>query len=251
MEGFNLLERLGTVSEGVLAVVYSEGWILTACDRRLVGPSGKGTYDVVLSSGFLAFAHHSGFLQAVEDAGLPIKAVMGTSAGALTGSLYAAGYSPREVAAILSRDPPFKLLRLCWPWQGGLFSMQPVVDRLHEVLPSTFEELPTDFACGVCCRDGSHRIIKSGPLPEAVVASAAIPVLFAPIRIPGQEGGPFSDGGKVDRIGLKQWRDFRRRQNETSVSTAAPFPATPSVCHRGEEGRGMSVAKVAVPAMGA
>ena len=31
------------------------------------GGHGHGPYDVVLSSGFLAFAHHSGFLQAVED----------------------------------------------------------------------------------------------------------------------------------------------------------------------------------------
>ena len=42
-------------------------------------------YDLVLSSGFLAFALHAGFLQAVEDVGLPVRGVMGTSAGALIG----------------------------------------------------------------------------------------------------------------------------------------------------------------------
>ena len=46
-----------------------------------------GAFDVVLSSGFLAFANHAGFLQAVEDAGLDVRGVMGTSAGALSGSV--------------------------------------------------------------------------------------------------------------------------------------------------------------------
>eukprot|EP00951_Prasinocladus_malaysianus_P042251 scaffold509253_cov47-Prasinocladus_malaysianus.AAC.1 len=104
---------------------------------------------------------------------------------------------------------------------------------LSQLLPPTFEELPTEFACGVCCKDGTHRVINTGPLAEAVVASASIPVLFAPVKIPGQEGGPFqwvpdnsqhliiqeidNDGGKMDRIGLKQWRDFRRAQVKVSA----------------------------------
>lgn len=36
-------------------------------------------------------------LPTVDDVGLPINGIMGTSAGALIGSLYAAGYTPREV----------------------------------------------------------------------------------------------------------------------------------------------------------
>ena len=51
----------------------------------------------MLSSGFLAFASHSGFLKAVEAASLQVSGVMGTSAGALSGSLYCAGYSPDSV----------------------------------------------------------------------------------------------------------------------------------------------------------
>jgi predicted acylesterase/phospholipase RssA len=54
-------------------------------------------FDLVLSSGFLAFANHCGFLAAVDEVGLPVNAVMGTSAGALSGSLYCAGYSPVQV----------------------------------------------------------------------------------------------------------------------------------------------------------
>lgn len=39
------------------------------------------------------------------QAGIPVGGVMGTSAGALSGSLYAAGYSPREVRHHQHKQP--------------------------------------------------------------------------------------------------------------------------------------------------
>ena len=200
-----------------------------------------GAFDVVLSSGFLAFANHAGFLQAVEDAGLDVRGVMGTSAGALSGSLYAAGYAPHEVAAELSRVAPIQLLGPGVSWKGAL-SMSRVVERLRVVLPATFEELPVEFACGVVDASGRHRLIDSGPLPEAVAASAAIPVLFEPVYIPGQNGGPFADGGKADRVGLRQWR-ARRRLKKNAIPPAAlvhlierssPFSGADDVSRMGE-----------------
>jgi predicted acylesterase/phospholipase RssA len=182
-------------------------------------------FDVVLSSGFLAFAPHSGFLQAVEDSGVSVGGVMGTSAGALAGSLWCAGYPPEEVSRVLSTDserclpmgsngagmpqctgnesrharlpyrqvarelsrvPPVQLLRPCWqPWRGGFISLEAVVERLRQLLPPTFEELEREFAVGVVTRSGRHVLLDSGPLPEAVAASAAIPVIFAPVDVPG------------------------------------------------------------------
>lgn len=61
------------------------------------------------------------YLPAVEDVGLPVNGIMGTSAGALIGSMYAAGYSPREVGAA---DFVILLLRrwrlMWWPmWDAG------------------------------------------------------------------------------------------------------------------------------------
>ncbi|KAK9908328.1 hypothetical protein WJX75_006132 [Coccomyxa subellipsoidea] len=168
------------------------------------------TCDVVLSSGFLAFASHSGFLKAVDNAGLVVGGVMGTSAGALTGSLYSAGYSPEQVAAELSRVAPINLLRpSCRPWTGGAVSLDAVVHRLRDLLPPRFEDLEKEFAVGVVSADGRYRLIDSGPLPEAVAASAAIPFVFEPLHIPGQESGPFKDGGLIDRTGLSAWRKRR------------------------------------------
>jgi len=217
--------------------------------------STGGEYDVVLSSGFLAFANHSGFLQAVEEvrsrsaelrtllwvcqssaafallcrgctadrrrqpiaivaassittppstqspnptrpphqAGIHVSGVMGTSAGALAGSLYAAGYSPREVAEHLRASPPIQMLKPCWePWRGGLLSLEAVIDRLSQLLPPTFEDLERDFAVGVVTAEGEHVLIDSGPLPEAVAASAAIPFVFSSVDVPGASAGDLS-----------------------------------------------------------
>jgi predicted acylesterase/phospholipase RssA len=187
---------------------------------------------LVLSSGFLAFANHSGFLQAVEDNAVRVTGVMGTSAGALTGSMYSAGYSPAEILRETTRDPPWKLLRPSWKFWQGLFSLDGVVERLRELLPATFEELDRDFACAVLTSSGDYIVLDSGPLPEAVAASAAIPFLFAPVHIPGREGlggGPFQDGGARERVGLGPWR--RRLQSldkggedERAAELGAPRP---------------------------
>lgn len=175
--------------------------------------------DLVLSSGFLAFGNHSGFLSAVEEQQVLVKGVMGTSAGALTGSMYCAGYSPSDILKETCRDPPWKLLRPSWKFWEGLFSLEAVVERLRELLPPTFEDLNKDFAVAVLDKSGRYTLVDSGPLPEAVAASAAIPFLFAPVQIPGMEAsGPFADGGARERIGLGPWRDrvrsMRSKGNE-------------------------------------
>lgn len=180
--------------------------------QDLIQNIGKGPkYDLVLSSGFLAFASHSGFLKAVEESKVPVASIVGTSSGAISGSLYAAGYSAEQVAAELARVAPIQLLRPnMQPWKGGVLSLDPVVERLRQLLPATFEELPVPLAVGVVDQTGKHVLIKSGPLPEAVAASAAIPMMFAAVDIPGVSAGPYVDGGKVDRTALKAWRDTRR-----------------------------------------
>ena len=90
------------------------------------------------------------------------------------------------------------------PW-GGLLRLDGAVARLRELLPPTFAGLQRRYACGVVDASGQHRTLSSGPLPEAVVASMAIPCLFRAVAVPAQDNGPFKDGGKADRVGLLPW----------------------------------------------
>ena len=162
--------------------------------------------DLVLSSGFLAFARQAGFLRAVEESGLQVDGVCGTSSGALAGSLWASGASADVIAERLSEKAPIRSLRLSHqPWRG-LFSLAPVIAQLREWLPPTFEELSRPFAVGVRAPDGSARLLSTGPLPEAVAASCAIPGVFTPVSV---SGVPYQDGGVVDRTGLQAWVSHR------------------------------------------
>ena len=52
---------------------------------------------MVLSGGGASGLTHIGVLKALEERGIPIDYISGTSAGALVGGLYAAGYSPKEI----------------------------------------------------------------------------------------------------------------------------------------------------------
>ncbi len=57
---------------------------------------------VVMSGGGSKGLYHIGVLKALEEQGVPIDYVAGTSMGAIVGSLYAAGYSPEEMEAIVA-----------------------------------------------------------------------------------------------------------------------------------------------------
>ena len=79
--------------------------------------------------------------------------------------------------------------------------------------------------------------MDSGPLVEAVVASACIPVLFTPMAIPGKDGR-WADGGKHDRVGLRGWRARRRAQSAEGCSwssSSAPPPALVHVIQRSSQ----------------
>ena len=162
--------------------------------------------DLILSSGFLAFARHVGFLSAVEEAGVEVGAICGTSSGALVASLWAAGMPAERIGEELSARPPARWMRpSLWPWRG-LIRIEPVIDRLRELLPATFAELRRPLGIGAMDRAKTHHLLTSGPLPEAVAASCAIPFIFQPVSLAGRR---LWDGGAVDRLGLSGWRGWR------------------------------------------
>ena len=162
--------------------------------------------DLVLSSGFLAFARHLGFLRAIEDAGLEVDGVCGTSSGALIGALWASGMSVDAIGAELTSEPPSGMLQGHWRIWRGLFLFDRALARLSELLPPTFADLPRPFAAGVRGPDRRHALLTSGSLPAAVAASCAMPVVFVPVEV---DGVRYQDGGAVDRLGIDAWRRWR------------------------------------------
>lgn len=199
------------------------------CQTGSRGPA----VDVVLSSGFLAFGSHCGFLQAVQDANLEITGIMGTSSGALVGSLFAAGLTPLEILDEFGSVTPIERIQLsAEPWRG-IFDLAPAIERLRVLVPENFEDLQTQLAVGVVSsKNKTYGLITSGSLPEAVVASAAVPVLFSPVRIPGRTDTPHIDGGIKSRVGLEAWRGLNREQKPAAVHVvgrSSPFSGSSSV----------------------
>lgn len=162
--------------------------------------------DLLLSSGFLAFGRHIGALAAVEDQGLPIDGVFGTSSGALTGALWAAGLPAAQILAELGGVRPLDFMAGHWALHRGLTSIDPVIRRLEALLPPTIEQLPRPFGVGVRGADGHSSWRTRGPLPTLVAASCAMPVIFAPVVVDGEA---LADGGAVDRLGAGPHRSLR------------------------------------------
>ena len=80
--------------------------------------------DILLSSGFLAFARHLGFRRAVMERDLPITGLCGTSSGSVVGALWANGMSEEDMVELLHEPKPIKVLNLNWSFWQGLFHFQ-------------------------------------------------------------------------------------------------------------------------------
>ena len=82
-------------------------------------------FDLVLSSGFLAFARQVGFLGAIEEVGIAVGGICGTSSGALAGALWAAGVPAKHIGDLLKEPAPLRRVGLSrTPWRG-LLDMAP------------------------------------------------------------------------------------------------------------------------------
>jgi hypothetical protein len=168
---------------------------------------------LILSSGFLCFSNHVGVLRALEAAGElrpgRLAAVVGTSSGAICGSLLAAGLTVDEIEAIVTRHRPLALCRPSLrPWRG-LFTSDALGSVLADALPPTFEDLRTPFAaCVVRASTYEPALVTQGPLVEAVLASCAVPGMFQPVQL-GADA--YVDGGVVDRTAAERSREWLAR----------------------------------------
>lgn len=139
----------------------------------------------------------------MEEAELPVEAVVGTSSGALVGSLWSAGIPAEDIAARLSENTPWSQVRFSRaPWRG-LLSLAPVVELLAEWLPERIEQLDRPFAAGVMTRAKEARLLTEGPLASAVAASCSMPFVFEAVDVGGEV---MRDGGAVDRLAYDGWR---------------------------------------------
>jgi NTE family protein len=151
--------------------------------KSRLGASPK--VGVALGSGASRGLAHIGVMRALEEQGLQVSVVAGTSMGAFIGSVYAAGnlqrlgadflgFDWRNVAGLL--DPVFPRSGLIDGQKVATFLSDYTARRKIEDLPIKFCAVATDLL------SGAEAILDSGDVTEAVRASIAVPGLLTPVR---------------------------------------------------------------------
>ena len=160
---------------------------------------------LALGGGAIRGWAHVGVLRALEQAGIPIDYVAGTSVGAGVAALHAQGLSPDEVELGLA-EATARLVRLP-PSRRALLSERGMSAGLRAQFGETLiEELPLPLGVtAVDLRSERELVLTEGPIWQAVLASCAIPGVYPPQRI-----GPhlLVDGGVLNPIPTNVVADF-------------------------------------------
>lgn len=142
---------------------------------------------LALGGGFARGIAHIGVLRVLEEEGIPVRVVTGTSVGALIGACYCSGLSVRELETVAqsSRFTTFARWTLS---RMGFASNDRMVTFLTRTLKcKTFEELRIPL--GVTATDfntGEGVVFHSGSIIDPVRASCAYPGMFLPVEIRGR-----------------------------------------------------------------
>lgn len=201
----------------VLLLLFSVTVPMTAQQRKKVA--------VVLSGGGAKGMAHIGALKVIEEAGIPIDYVVGTSMGAIVGGLYAIGYTAEQLDSMVQRQDWELLLSdkvkrkdmdldkrekseryiLSLPFNGkqkknisGLVQGENLNSLFADLTVGyhdslRFDSFPISFACvatDIVC--GKEIVFYEGVLSSAMRASMAIPGIFTPVR---KNGMVLVDGG--------------------------------------------------------
>lgn len=164
------------------------------------------TLGLALGGGAVLGAAHIGVLQALDEAGMEVTHIAGTSMGALVGALYAYGLSGREIETV-AEGLRWPSVTGFVPSRLGLLSM----DRMESMLrrhvgAARMEEVRIPIALlAADVSTGEKVVLTEGDLATAATASACVPGLFIPVE---REERLLVDGGILENLPvspLKRW----------------------------------------------
>ncbi len=191
---------------------------------------------LVLSGGGAKGLAHIGVLKELEEAGIKIDFIGGTSMGAIVGGLYAAGFNAHQLDSIfkvvdfeqlIQDDIPRSAQSFQERSDAERFALSLPFDHFKVSLPSAlskgqnvynlftklthhveetadFANLDIPFFCvATDAEKGEAIILDTGCLAEAISASGALPSLFSPVILDGQL---LIDGGVVNNYPVEELR---------------------------------------------
>lgn len=141
---------------------------------------------------------HIGVLKAIEELNIQISCISGTSAGSISGVLYASGLRPYQIEKIALSTHWNSLAKPSLPIKG-IFSTEPMEEFLKKYLDDYYiENLKIPFsAIAVDANEGKEVIFHEGYIPTAIRASCAVPGIFRPVE---QGDMLLIDGGVIDNV---------------------------------------------------
>jgi NTE family protein len=151
--------------------------------------------SLALGGGAAKGLAHVGVLRGLEEDGVEVAAIAGTSMGAIVGALSAPGMTAVEMTGLFNA--------VDWVRLGWIMARSPggaaFRDLVQETIgPGLIENLPLPFAA-VCCdlASGDEVVLSEGHLEEAVRASSAIPGILPPVEVAGRN---LVDGAMVTPV---------------------------------------------------
>lgn len=220
---------------GLLAVCFCCHSVVRAEEP---GPA-RQRVGLVLSGGGAKGVAHIGVLKVLEEAGVQVDCIAGTSMGAIIGGLYSVGYSAAELDSMVRAQDWIWLLTdqieradrslqsktnkqeflLYVPFElrqkisipSGIMKGQGVLNKFTDLTigyheEGSFDSLPIPFACiAADIKGGREVVIRSGNLPLAMRTSMAVPGVFTPVY---RDGMVLIDGGVFNNFPADVARDM-------------------------------------------
>lgn len=216
----------------LLSFVFSQNVIAQTNDSIM-----RPRVGVVLSGGGAKGFAHIGVLKVIEESGLPIDYIAGTSMGSIVGGLYSIGYSPETMIrlvkeqnwnAVMSDAIPRKYIPVeekmmdrhylaTFPFRNNKIEMKSaiydgaMVNLLLARLTSpvydirNYSELSVPFLCVAADIETAEAYeMTRGNLQRSIRASMSIPFYFTPVEV---DGRLLIDGGMRNNFPVHNLRD--------------------------------------------
>ncbi len=142
---------------------------------------------IALGGGVVWGTAHIGVLEAIEEEGIKIDAIAGTSAGSLIAALYAFGINLKDIKSSAEKLHMSDIFKLRLP-RMGLASTEGLGKLIKSFIgDAKIEDAKIPLVIpAVNLITGKPYPFTRGPVAEAVMASSAIPGIFVPVRIDNQ-----------------------------------------------------------------
>jgi len=166
----------------------------------------KKKVGLALGAGSAKGFAHIGVLQVLDEAGIQIDMISGSSMGAIIGGIYSVGTDLYMLEKFIKSIKLYDYLDVKLPITGGLLKGERLQDLVRLLThDKTFADTRTPVCCVVVdAETGKLDVLEEGPLHESIRASMSMPAFFEPVQINGKT---YIDGGVLERVPCKTLRD--------------------------------------------